>query len=56
VIAPTLPDSRGGPPISVQRRSFPQARADDVEQLLDDVGLGDPVAIVGSSGGGVTAL
>jgi len=56
VLAPTLPGSYGGPPLDLGGRSLLQVCADYVEQLLDERGWTEPVAIVGSSHGGVTAL
>jgi pimeloyl-ACP methyl ester carboxylesterase len=56
VMAPTLPGSLGGPPLRLRGRSMLAAMADEVEGLLDDAGWDEPVAIVGSSHGGVTAL
>jgi pimeloyl-ACP methyl ester carboxylesterase len=55
-MAPTLPGSYGGPPLSLRGRSLLQAHADYAEELLDDAGWSEPIAIVGSSHGGVTAL
>lgn len=57
VLAPTLPGSRGGPPLDlVNRRTMLGALADHVEILLNDAGWNEPVPIAGSSFGGVTAL
>ena len=55
VIAPTLPGSFGGPPLDV-RRSMLTQHLEYVETLLDGAGWTDPVAVVGSSFGGVAAL
>ena len=56
VMAPTLPGSLGGPPLELGDRSMLDAMADHVESVLDDAGWDEPVAIVGSSHGGVIAL
>lgn len=56
VMAPTLPGSLGGPPLELGDRSILEAMADYVETLLDDAGWDEPVAIGGSSHGGVIAL
>jgi pimeloyl-ACP methyl ester carboxylesterase len=56
VLALTLPGSYGGPALPLGRGSLLNLFADYVEMLLDAAGWSDPVAIVGSSYGGVTAL
>lgn len=56
LMAPTLPGSLGGPPLELGDRSLLEAMADYVETLLDDAGWDEPVAIAGSSHGGVIAL
>lgn len=55
VLAPNLPGSLGGPPLDV-RHSMLGQHVEYAESLLDEVGWTDPVLIVGSSYGGVTAL
>jgi pimeloyl-ACP methyl ester carboxylesterase len=56
VIAPTLPGSDGGPPLELGERSLLEAMADHVETLLDEAGWDGPVAVAGSSHGGVIGL
>ena len=56
VLAPTLPGSDGGVPLDLRNRPMLTAYADHVEELLDAVGWKEPVQIVGSSFGGVTAM
>jgi pimeloyl-ACP methyl ester carboxylesterase len=56
VMAPTLPGSYGGPPLDLAGRSLLEAMADYAEGLLDEAGWDDPVAVVGSSHGGVVGL
>lgn len=55
VIAPTRPGSFGGTALH-RGRSFLATQADYVEKLLDDAGWSDPVAVAGSSHGGVIGL
>jgi pimeloyl-ACP methyl ester carboxylesterase len=55
-MAPTLPGSYGAPPLDLGERSLLEAMADHVEELVDDAGWAEPLAIVGSSYGGVVAL
>jgi pimeloyl-ACP methyl ester carboxylesterase len=56
VIAPTLPGGYGRPPLDLRRRSLLEEMADYVEQLLDDAGWSEAVAIAGGSHGALTAL
>jgi pimeloyl-ACP methyl ester carboxylesterase len=55
VIAPTLPGSDGGPRLERGRQML-ESLADHAERLLDDAGWSEPLAIAGSSYGGVVAL
>jgi pimeloyl-ACP methyl ester carboxylesterase len=56
VMAPTGAGSYGGPALELGQRSILEAMADHAEELLDDAGWHDPVAVVGSSHGAVIAL
>jgi pimeloyl-ACP methyl ester carboxylesterase len=56
VLAPTLPGSHGGPTLELGPRSLLSVMADHVEELLDEFGWKEPVAVVGSSHGGVIGL
>jgi pimeloyl-ACP methyl ester carboxylesterase len=55
-MAPTLPGGYGGPPLNLHGRSLLEEMADHVEELLDEAGWHEPVAIAGSSHGAVTGL
>jgi alpha-beta hydrolase superfamily lysophospholipase len=53
--APTLAGSEGGSHLQLSGRTMLSAIADDLEQILDDTGWREPVAVAGSSFGGVIA-
>jgi len=55
VLAPTLPGSTGGPPLDV-RKTMLGEHARYVEEVLDHAGWTEPVAVVGSSFGGVLSI
>jgi pimeloyl-ACP methyl ester carboxylesterase len=57
VFAPTLPGSLGGPPLLfTPGQSVLGSMTDQVERWLDEFGWHEPVAVAGSSLGGVIAL
>ncbi|MCZ4500812.1 MAG: hydrolase [Marmoricola sp.] len=56
VLAPTQPGSLQGPPLRYDGSTVLAQHADRIEALLDELGWDQPVPVVGSSFGGVTAL
>ncbi|MFL6155629.1 MAG: alpha/beta fold hydrolase [Marmoricola sp.] len=56
VLAPTQPGSEGGPELDLGGRTMLDVHADHLERLLDEQGWDEPVPVVGSSFGGVTAI
>jgi pimeloyl-ACP methyl ester carboxylesterase len=56
VLAVTLPGSAGGPPLELRDSTLLDAFANHVEAALDDADWTEPVSMVGSSYGGVTAI
>lgn len=56
VLAVTLPGSDGGPLLELRGETMLTRFAEHVEGALDDAGWTEPIAIVGSSFGGVTAI
>ena len=56
ILAPTLPGSDGGIPLDLRKRTMLATYADHVEELLDEIGWDEPIQMVGSSFGGVTAM
>jgi pimeloyl-ACP methyl ester carboxylesterase len=56
VLAPTLAGSEAGSRLQLVGRSLLGAITDDLERILDDAGWREPVAVAGSSFGGVVGM